>query len=516
MNRYYPIIVLALLLVFIPSDGHAHNRIDSDSSSTLLAAADSAFNRGNLVRAALTYGRVLKHNPNNSRAVYQLARLMPPGSRPAIRLFRRYVSLEPLDPWGHMALGDALAKAGNLQKALRRYDQAIELAPAEQDVWIGLGKIFRQAGQTDASIAAFKHWTSVQPREPHAWRALGRARHRAGQLREAISAYEHAQAIEKDDQTADRLRYVKAQAAPVVIPLLGSSWDSDGNSVYRGAVGGKWIAFDRTRVGLRVDWATIEAATRKARSYEFSFAGTWRPRSSFRLDSRVGLAQTGTINDENAPSPLITPLFYLRARWRAPARGARGELRLKHSPVISSPLLVSQQVVLKELRWSFSAPVYRLVRLRGLGRIGMLESNVDQNVRIGYGGALALDLKPGFEVSGQYRALTYSHSTQAGYFAPDRFQTVELASYIEPGGLWPLTVAFEIGIGAQRTTLHDQRVYSWDRALRLWAFLAWQFQPGRQLSVEIESYDSASSGEALTSSLTWRYGAAILSLRWGF
>ena len=153
------------------------------SNSIVMAVADSAFNRGDFVRAKLAYVRILKTDPNNSRAAYQLGRLMPQGSEEAILFFRRYVLLEPQDPWGHMALGDALAKAGRLPQARRRYEHAIKLAPKERDVWIGLGRILQKARRTDETIKAFERWSSAHPSDALAWRELGRVRQRAGQLR---------------------------------------------------------------------------------------------------------------------------------------------------------------------------------------------------------------------------------------------------------------------------------------------------------------------------------------------
>jgi hypothetical protein len=44
-------------------------------------------------------------------------------------------------------------------------------------------------------------------------------------------------------------------------------------------------------------------------------------------------------------------------------------------------------------------------------------------------------------------------------------------------------------------------------------YLAWNFEPGRQLALEIESYESVTPGEALTLAYGWRSSAVILSLR---
>src|SRR2546426_7818445 len=45
-----------------------------------------------------------------SHATYRLAQLRRRDPAAALRLFRRYVALEPSDPWGYMAVGDVLAR----------------------------------------------------------------------------------------------------------------------------------------------------------------------------------------------------------------------------------------------------------------------------------------------------------------------------------------------------------------------------------------------------------------------
>src|SRR5439155_3173066 len=83
--------------------------------------------------AAQEYAAVLAADPWNSHATYRLAQLHRHDPRLALRLFRRYVALEPSDPWGYMALAEMLARAGRYSAALRCYDDALRLAPDERD-----------------------------------------------------------------------------------------------------------------------------------------------------------------------------------------------------------------------------------------------------------------------------------------------------------------------------------------------------------------------------------------------
>ncbi len=514
-SRFLLIALAGLLGLTVPLTAQKQKPKSSTTTAALIARADSAVAAGDHARAQRLYAQVLRAEPNNSRATYQLARLEPPGSRFAIKLFRRYVELEPQDPWGYMALAEAFAKAGYINPAVRWYVEAVTRAPHEQDFWIGLGKVLERAGQVEASVRVYERWANVSPKDALAWNTLGGASQRAGRLHEAASAYERALAIQPNDATVKRLRHVLAEAAPALTPLFGRSWDSDGNVVLQGSIIGNLMAFDRTRLGVKVGVTEAEYLNWRATANEFALTVSWQPRSNFYLDARTGVVQTrGSRN--LAYSPRTTPELYLRTRWRAPANGPAAELSLTLAPLTATPLLLAQPVVLKELQWNLRAPKYGPLRLRGLGQLGTLKGAKEKNMRLGYGGALALGLLPDWELSTQYRAVDYTRPTKSGYFAPDLLQTVEVGSYLSYSRLWPLTLTLDFGGGAQRVTPHGRAPYSWGRVFRLWALVSWNIQPGRELALEFERYDSVIPGNALELAYGWRYGALTFSLRWGF
>lgn len=412
-----------------------------------------------------------------------------------------------------MALAEAYANAGLLGSAVRWYIEAVILAPTEQDPWIGLGKILERAGRADASVEVYERWARVRPQEALAWETLGGAHQRTGQLRESAYAFEHALTIKDDGATLKRLRYVLSSLAPAITPLYGRSWDSDGNVVYQGAVTGNWMFFDRTRLGVKAGMTQADDPSRSAIAKELSLTASWQPRRHLFLEGKAGLVQTN--GSDNTSSSRMTPVLDLRTRWRGPANQPTGELRVNIVPLTSTPKLLAQPVVLKELQGLLNVPVYGSMRLRALGQMGSLKSDTHQNTRFGYGGALAFRLTSDLELFGQYRALAYRHPTKAGYFAPELLQTLELAPYLEYSRFWPFTLTLDLGLGVQRATPHGRAPFSWGRAFRLWALVAWNFQPGRQLALEIESYETITPGEALIPDYGWRSSAVILSLRWG-
>jgi tetratricopeptide repeat protein len=80
------------------------------------------------------YAKIVEENPENSHAVFRLAKLRPRGSAEAVALFERYVRLEPTDARGHLALAEAYADAGKVDAARATLVQAEHLAPDATDI----------------------------------------------------------------------------------------------------------------------------------------------------------------------------------------------------------------------------------------------------------------------------------------------------------------------------------------------------------------------------------------------
>jgi len=117
------------------------------AQSTLVTRADSAFAAEDRALARRLYEEVVRANPEHSRALFRLGQLEPSPDK-ALVFYERYVALEPRDPWGHMALGDHLARMGRFDEGLASYTKAQELAPNERDVVIGRARIESRAGRS--------------------------------------------------------------------------------------------------------------------------------------------------------------------------------------------------------------------------------------------------------------------------------------------------------------------------------------------------------------------------------
>jgi len=483
------------------------------AKQSLLQQADAAYSAGERERARRLYRAALDSEPDNSRAAYQLARLSPPGSAEAVALLRRYVELEPGDPWGYMALGDALATAGAVAEAIEQYGQARRRAPGEPDVYVGLGRILRDTGRTDALIEIHEEWVLRQPRNASAWLELGRARQRAQRYTEAADAYATSFTIEKDERTLVLLESALAESAISLRPYLGRSDDSDDNKITRWGLEGDWQLTERSRLGLHAERADVRDPFTSGTADEFALIAKWQPLAVLKLDGLAGIARL----DADQPGLKATshPLRRLRLRWRSPAEGPASELRLVQNPLIATPGLVARPVELTEIKGSFELPLTGSFRAHARGQSGRLEADTEVNRRSGYQVGPVYRWRPAAEFGVSYSELAYEHPTAAGYFAPRRVQAVELGTYLEYERLWPLSFALDAGLGRQRVARQGEAAGDWIGTYRLWALVSWALKPGVRLELELEHYDSPVAGNAVTPTSDWRFNSAMLSLRFG-
>jgi tetratricopeptide (TPR) repeat protein len=419
-----------------------------------LALADSLLDAGDRGRARAAYEAVLARDPDSSRALYRLATLQPAGSAGAVSLLRRYTALEPDDAWGHLALGEALLAAGETAGALLAFDRSAALEPA------------------DGEIA----WARAQ--------ALG----------------------ERGAEGAAR----RAGTGPAVEPLVRVARDSDGNTVLWSHLALDAPVAEGLRVGLAGGWTQSVDGDVASSAREGALTLGWRPPGSLQLRAAAGLARTQA--PEIGLDDATIPLLRLRARWR-PADGPAAELRLQHEPVTATPRLLGTPIVLSEARGSVDLPVRGPLHLRGLGRLGRLQARERANTRTSLGGGPVLRLGGG-ELGGFYHRTGYAGPTDAGYFAPQRVEALELAAYGEYYGAWPLTLALDVGVGTERITPWNAPAGGWEPAFRLWSQLARELRPGRELRLEAEAYDTRAGAALVPEAGGWRWGSLALGMRY--
>lgn len=107
--------------------------LHAQSASEALRRADSAFAAEDRALAGQLYRQVLESNPDQSRAVYRLG-VLSHSEETAMGWFKRYVTLEPGDAWGWLALGDRSLRVGKTVEAKDAYQRAATLEPKVEEV----------------------------------------------------------------------------------------------------------------------------------------------------------------------------------------------------------------------------------------------------------------------------------------------------------------------------------------------------------------------------------------------
>lgn len=192
--------------------------------AALLARADSAWAAKAENVAAREYAAVLAADPENSHATYRLAQLTRDDPAAALRLFQRYVELEPEDPWGYMAVAEALANAGRYREALQSYDAALRLAPGEPEAVAGRAKVFPGA----------------------------------------------------------------RAAAPAITPLVSGSRDSDGNTTFRVGGSAELAAQGPLRLGVEASHDRVTDGVSTTGLDQLALHAAWRPGRLASLEGALG------------------------------------------------------------------------------------------------------------------------------------------------------------------------------------------------------------------------------------
>lgn len=414
--------------------------------------------------------------PNDSRAVFRMASAKPQGSAESIALLERYVRLEPDDAWGFLALSEAQAAARRFDAAWRSLERAQTLAPGEEDV-----KIVRQ-----------------------------------------------------------RIQRLHRNSVPTMQPRTSYTRDSDANHLFQTTMNGDLSVRAATRFGFSATHAAsgddFDAFTAAEARVHLN-----RRSATTRLELSGGAARVSALAD------FATAVGRARLRIAPKATAGLLDLRVARAPLLASPLLMVNQVVLTEARGTLELPIATALRLRANAQLGDLASaDIDtvtitaesggrgrgrkgrdggggttrtsivttksHNTRVGLGAGLVMRTGASAELSASYYQLSYDSIAKAGYFAPRLVQLLEAGTYQEIYKLDPVTVAFDVGAGVQRSAEHGGELGQWKPAFRAWALLTVPLARAFELNVESDFYKSQMS--TVSTSSSWSSVAGAVSVKW--
>jgi tetratricopeptide (TPR) repeat protein len=169
----------------------ANHPADPADQKALLTRADSAWQAGSYLLATSLYETAVARDSSASIAIFRLATLRSWDNRldEAVRLFRRYVALNPGYAEGRLSLARTLAWGGNYSASVAIYDSVIAQNKTYRDAVIGRAQTLAWAGQLPVALAEYKQWVANHPTDREASLEYARALSWNGQLDEAEAMY---------------------------------------------------------------------------------------------------------------------------------------------------------------------------------------------------------------------------------------------------------------------------------------------------------------------------------------
>ncbi|MBA3645124.1 MAG: tetratricopeptide repeat protein [Gemmatimonadaceae bacterium] len=161
------------------------------TQEAVLARADSAWRAGSYPLATVLYETAIANDASTSVALFRLATLRSWDNRldESVRLFRRYVALEPRDADGSVALARVLAWSGKYSPALAIYDSVITRGKVVREAVMGRAETLAWSGRLDQALTEYKRWITDHPTDREASLEYARALSWNGQLDESERIY---------------------------------------------------------------------------------------------------------------------------------------------------------------------------------------------------------------------------------------------------------------------------------------------------------------------------------------
>ena len=119
-----------------------------------------------------------------------------------VTLFTHTTRLEPRAWVAHYNLGNAYAKAGRFDEAIRRYRRTLEVVPSYARAYAGLGDSLLGQQRPAEALPMLERAVQLNPSLADAYNNLGIARLSLGQRPEGVDAFRRAVALEPDFATA--------------------------------------------------------------------------------------------------------------------------------------------------------------------------------------------------------------------------------------------------------------------------------------------------------------------------
>jgi len=160
----------------------------------LFQSAVAAHSRGDLARARVLYGEVLKSLPAHSDSWHLLGVIAAQSRDPAraLALIGRSLELDPNNFAAHGNLGSALYALRRLPEAVAAYDRAIALKGDFVSAHVMRANVLYELQDFEAALSSYEVAITLQPDLAPAHSNRGNALQALGRLDAALTSYENA------------------------------------------------------------------------------------------------------------------------------------------------------------------------------------------------------------------------------------------------------------------------------------------------------------------------------------
>ena len=177
---------------------------------------------GNLKEAEYIYREILRIQPSNAGAYYELGNVLQDKGwlDDALICYKEAIQLNPMFSESYNDLGNVFRKKGQFDEAIIYYRKAVELVPNFFGSYYNLGEALREKGRLDDAITCYQKAEQLNPSHVATINNLGTALREKGQIERAITHYRKAILLNPDQpDTHSNLAH-----ALLLLGHLGEGW----------------------------------------------------------------------------------------------------------------------------------------------------------------------------------------------------------------------------------------------------------------------------------------------------
>jgi tetratricopeptide (TPR) repeat protein len=420
-----------------------------------LPEADAAFRRGDRAAARTAYERVLATDSLNVTALYRVA-ILDSWDGQLARSLERFARLRRLAPGDvdiMVSQATVLGWAGRVPASKALYDSVLARSPRRADALAGQARAVGWGGDLERAERLWRAALELHPDSPELLFGLAQTLYWRGRPGLAATYAARARRLAPGDTTLLALeRGVRAALRPGVETTVDGAGDSEHNNfvaqeaTFTTSLVGDW------RGALHAGWrrATLDAAE----GASYGGGGDVIAPLGAGTVLRAGL---GVRRLDPLGGPTRTPLTAQLGVDVRLTRNGEASIGYGRAPFDETAALIARGFVIDGLEASLDLAPSPAWSFAGTASAAWLS---DGNRRFVGTAAALVRVLPSLQLGPFARILSYRADLQDGYFAPDRFSTLEVRLvYAARRDGWGLGA--DGGVGSQQVFVGAAHQTAW-------------------------------------------------------